>query len=50
VKTRHHRARERLQTALSDRVGEALPELFGFHRPVCDRVVASVLSRLKVGA
>lgn len=47
VKTRLHRARERLQSALSERVGGALPELYGFHRPRCDRVVASVLSRLK---
>ena len=47
VKTRHHRARERLQNMLSERVGGALPELFGFHRPVCDRVVANVLERLK---
>lgn len=47
VKTRHHRARERLQLSLSERVGGALPELFGFHRPICDRVVASVLARVK---
>jgi RNA polymerase sigma-70 factor (ECF subfamily) len=47
VKTRHHRARERLQNALTSRVGAALPELFGFHRPRCDRVVANVLERLK---
>ena len=47
VKTRHHRARERLQHALTSRVGAALPELFGFHRPRCDRVVAAVLARLK---
>jgi RNA polymerase sigma-70 factor, ECF subfamily len=47
VKTRHHRARERLQNALTDRIGGALPELFGFHRPRCDRVVANVLARVK---
>ncbi len=47
VKSRHHRARERLQNALTNRVGAALPELFGFHRPRCDRVVANVLARLK---
>jgi RNA polymerase sigma-70 factor (ECF subfamily) len=47
VKTRHHRARERLQHALTERVGSALPELFGFHRPRCDRVVANVLNRLR---
>ncbi|HWP09549.1 MAG TPA: RNA polymerase sigma factor [Polyangiaceae bacterium] len=47
VKTRLHRARERLQSSLSNRVGDTLPELFGFHRPRCDRVVANVLSRLR---
>lgn len=47
VKTRHHRARERLQNALTERVGEALPELFGFHRPRCDKVVAYVLGRIR---
>jgi RNA polymerase sigma-70 factor (ECF subfamily) len=47
VKTRHHRARERLQNTLTNRVGAALPELFGFYRPRCDRVVANVLARLK---
>jgi RNA polymerase sigma-70 factor (ECF subfamily) len=47
VKTRHHRARERLQHALTSRVGSALPELFGFHRPRCDKVVANVLARLR---
>lgn len=47
VKTRHHRARERLQHALTNRIGGALPDLFGFHRPRCDRVVANVLTRLK---
>jgi len=47
VKTRHHRARERLQNALTERVGEALPQLFGFHRPRCDKVVAFVLSRIR---
>ncbi len=44
VKTRHHRARERLQAALLDRAGAELPSLFGFHRERCDRVVANVLS------
>jgi RNA polymerase sigma-70 factor (ECF subfamily) len=47
VKTRHHRARERLQRQLTERVGGALPELFGFYRPRCDRLVASVLARLR---
>jgi RNA polymerase sigma-70 factor (ECF subfamily) len=47
VKTRHHRARERLQNTLTERVGEALPQLFGFHRPRCDKVVAFVLDRIR---
>ncbi len=47
VKTRHHRARERLQRALTERVGSTLPDLFGFHRPRCDVVVANVLARIK---
>jgi RNA polymerase sigma-70 factor (ECF subfamily) len=50
VKTRHHRARERLQNALTNRVGAALPDLFGFHRPRCDKLVASVLTRLKAAS
>jgi len=47
VKTRHHRARERLRSTLTERVGEALPGLFSFHRPRCDSVVANVLARLR---
>jgi RNA polymerase sigma-70 factor (ECF subfamily) len=47
VKTRHHRARERLQNALTERVGTALPGLFGFYRPRCDKVVAHVLARIR---
>jgi RNA polymerase sigma-70 factor, ECF subfamily len=50
VKTRHHRARERLKNLLTERVGEALPQLFGFHRPRCDQVVAFVLGRLREDA
>jgi RNA polymerase sigma-70 factor (ECF subfamily) len=47
VKTRHHRARERLQNSLTHRVGSTLPGLFGFHRPRCDLVVANVLARIR---
>lgn len=47
VKTRLYRARERLQNALTERVGGTLPDLFGFHRPRCDRVVANVLARIR---
>jgi RNA polymerase sigma-70 factor (ECF subfamily) len=47
VKTRHYRARERMQSWLTHRVGGALPVLFDFDGPQCDRVVANVLQRLK---
>jgi RNA polymerase sigma-70 factor (ECF subfamily) len=46
VKTRMHRARERLRTSLLDHVGEELPRLFGFHRVRCDEVVHFVLARI----
>ena len=47
VKTRHYRARERLQSWLTHRVGGALPVLFDFDGDRCDRVVANVLSRVR---
>jgi RNA polymerase sigma-70 factor (ECF subfamily) len=47
VKTRHYRARERLQSWLSHRVGGALPVLFDFDGERCDRVVANVLERVR---
>jgi RNA polymerase sigma-70 factor, ECF subfamily len=47
VKTRHYRARERLQSWLTHRVGGALPSLFDFDGERCDLVVSSVLQRLK---
>jgi RNA polymerase sigma-70 factor (ECF subfamily) len=47
VKTRHHRARERLQASLLERAGSELPSLFGFHRERCDRVVFVVLERMR---
>ncbi len=47
VKTRHYRARERLQSWLSHRVGGALPVLFDFDGDRCDRVVANVLRRVR---
>lgn len=46
VKTRHYRARERLQAWLTSRVGDAIPRLFEFDGERCDRVVARVLGRL----
>ena len=47
VKTRHYRARERLQSWLTHRVGGALPSLFDFDGERCDLVVSNVLRRLK---
>jgi RNA polymerase sigma-70 factor (ECF subfamily) len=47
VKTRHYRARERLQSWLTHRVGGALPVLFDFDGARCDRVVANVLRRVR---
>jgi RNA polymerase sigma-70 factor (ECF subfamily) len=47
VKTRHYRARERLQSWLTHRVGGALPVLFDFDGDRCDRVVANVLRRVR---
>lgn len=47
VKTRHHRARERLQASLLQRAGDELPSLFGFHRERCDRLVFAVLERAR---
>ena len=47
VKTRHYRARERLQSWLSHRVGGALPVLFDFDGERCDRVVTNVLRRVR---
>ncbi len=46
VKTRLHRARAMLQTALYAHVGESTPAAFEFHLSRCDRVVAEVLKRI----
>lgn len=46
VKVRLHRARALLQAELEEGVRAACPELFSFHRPRCDRIVAQVLSRI----
>jgi RNA polymerase sigma-70 factor (ECF subfamily) len=46
VKTRLSRGRAALRRALFERTGATAPEAFRFERPRCDRVVASVLSRI----
>lgn len=50
VKTRLHRARGLLKTALTERIGTAVPALFDFHLSRCDRVVSGVLERLRGGS
>jgi RNA polymerase sigma-70 factor (ECF subfamily) len=46
VKTRLHRARTLLRDELWERAGIRAPEIFSFHAPRCDRVVAAVLARV----
>jgi RNA polymerase sigma-70 factor (ECF subfamily) len=46
VKTRLSRGRAQLRERLMERTGAVAPDAFRFHRPRCDRVVASVLARI----
>jgi RNA polymerase sigma-70 factor, ECF subfamily len=46
VKTRLSRARATLRSALLGRAGATAADAFRFHKPRCDRVVASVLARI----
>jgi len=46
VKQRLSRAKAMLRTALEERTGASLTELYPFEAPRCDRVVAGVLGRL----
>ena len=48
VKTRLHRARGLLQSALTERVGASLPTIFDFHLTRCDRIVAGVFARVGI--
>jgi RNA polymerase sigma-70 factor (ECF subfamily) len=47
VKTRFHRARQRLQETLGARLDALLPATFEFGGASCDRIVAAVLARLR---
>ncbi len=47
VKTRLHRARGQLQRALYERAGASSTSAFEFHLSRCDRVVTSVLQRIR---
>ena len=46
VRTRLHRARASLRTAVEDRIGEQMKGTYTFGNERCDRVVAAVLARL----
>jgi RNA polymerase sigma-70 factor (ECF subfamily) len=46
VKTRLHRARAALRSAIENRVGEQMQSAFTFGNERCDRVVAAVLAKL----
>jgi hypothetical protein len=46
VKTRLSRARAALRRDLLERAGAAVPDVFRFERPRCDRVVSIVLERI----
>ena len=47
VKTRLVRARAALRGAVENRIGAQVAEAFSFGNERCDRVVASVLERIK---
>jgi RNA polymerase sigma-70 factor, ECF subfamily len=49
VKTRLHRARASLRTAIENRVGDQMKNAYTFGNERCDRVVAAVLNRLSIG-
>lgn len=49
IKTRLHRARAALRTALDARLGEQMSTMYIFGNERCDRVVAAVLAQLKLG-
>jgi RNA polymerase sigma-70 factor (ECF subfamily) len=49
VKTRLHRARASLRTAIEDRIGDQMKNAYTFGNERCDRVVAAVLAHLNLG-
>jgi len=46
VKTRLHRARAMVRSAITERVGASTAEAFAFQAPRCDRVVAAVMAEI----
>jgi RNA polymerase sigma-70 factor (ECF subfamily) len=47
VKTRLHRARQRLRASLEDALAPAIGDAFPFLGPRCDRIAATVIARLE---
>ena len=48
VKTRLHRARRLLRTAVEARVGPVLRDVFPFEDPRCERIAEAVVSHLSL--
>jgi len=48
VKTRLHRARAMIRSAVTVRIGDVAARAFPFDAPRCDRVVGAVLTRIKL--
>ena len=46
VKTRLHRARAMVRSAITERIGASTAEVFAFQAPRCDRVVAAVMAEI----
>ena len=46
VKTRLHRARAMVRSAITERIGASTAEAFAFQAPRCDRVVAAVMAEI----
>jgi RNA polymerase sigma-70 factor (ECF subfamily) len=49
VKTRLHRARRLLRTAVESRVGPVLQDVFPFEDPRCERIADAVVNGLALG-
>ena len=47
VKTRLHRARHRLRTALEAKIGPVFKDVFPFEDPRCERIADAVVAQLK---
>jgi RNA polymerase sigma-70 factor (ECF subfamily) len=47
VKTRLHRARAMIRSAVAERIGDRAPDAYQFHAVRCDRVVSAVMARIE---